>query len=287
MRLSRSRLSALLASLALALPMAGVATVATSPAEAAGAQRLKVATYNVRAGVSTSTFRRVVDDLLPYAGVIGLQEVNSHEKEAVLGGLRSRGWGYFRASRGSGEQNPVLWRTSRFSKISARSVKTAGARAGVGAHYATVVRLRVRATGQKIAIVNVHLPPGAIKGGLPSRSNPGRFDRYADELVATRRVAQAERRVGSTRRRVFVTGDLNSAWVADRKHLHRRLPIRIFRGADMPSMWATERPSGGRGTHESSLIDQVYSQKKALDSRVLFGIRGSDHFPALATYAAR
>ena len=57
--------------------------------------------------------------------------------------------------------------------------------------------------------------------------------------------------------------------------------------ADGPADGPVERPAGGRGTHESSLIDQVISRQKALDSRVLFGVKGSDHFPAVATYPGR
>jgi hypothetical protein len=248
---------------------------------------VKVGTYNIRAGVSTGTFSRVVHDLLPHAGLIGLQEVNSHDKEAVLAHLRGNGWRYFRADQHRGEQNPVLWRASQFTKLSAHSVRTSGAGGGIGPHFASVVRLKVRATGERVTMVNVHLPPGAIKGGLPNGQRSALFARYAHELAASVRVARREAGVGTGHPRVFLTGDLNAAWIADHKHQHRRLPIRVSRAAGMRSMWATERPAGTRGTHESSLIDQVIARQRALDAQVLFGITGSDHFPAVATYAAR
>jgi hypothetical protein len=286
-RRTPSRLSALLASLALTASATTLVAGTPTAADAATADKVRIGTYNIRAGVSTRTFSRVVHDLLPNAGLIGLQEVNSHDKEDVLAHLRGSGWRYFRADQGRGEQNPVLWRASRFTKLSARSVRTSGAGGGVGPHFASVVRLKVRATGERVTVVNVHLPPGAIKRGLPNRQRSALFARYADELAASVRLARSESRAGAGHPRVFLTGDLNAAWIADHQHQHPRLPIRVSRSVDMRSMWATERPAGTRGTHESSLIDQVIAHQPALDARVLFGIKGSDHFPAVATYPAR
>jgi endonuclease/exonuclease/phosphatase (EEP) superfamily protein YafD len=84
---------------------------------------------------------------------------------------------------------------------------------------------------------------------------------------------------------VFVMGDFNAGWVADEKHRHEHLPFRSFRAIDFRSMWATERPGNGKGTHEDALIDQVYAHDKAGSARVLFGLKGySDHLPAVARY---
>ncbi|HEX7738470.1 MAG TPA: hypothetical protein VF426_02350, partial [Marmoricola sp.] len=43
-------------------------------------------------------------------------------------------------------------------------------------------------------------------------------------------------------------------------------------------------PSGSRGTHAHSLIDQVFNTQRAYATKVYFGIKYSDHFPAVATY---
>ena len=49
-------------------------------------------------------------------------------------------------------------------------------------------------------------------------------------------------------------------------------------------MWATERPDG-IGTHNDALIDQVYTDKRALEASVERDVVGSDHFPAVADYS--
>jgi endonuclease/exonuclease/phosphatase (EEP) superfamily protein YafD len=262
----------------------------TSARAAGSTRRIRVATFNVRAGVSAATFKRALRELVPRADVIGLQEINSHDKEDVLGSLA--GWGYYRPARFFGEQNPVVWNRNRFRLVGARSVKTSPATyignespakgSTMGEHFVSVVRLRDLATGEAFSVVNVHLPPGAVRGGRPAPDKPRLFARFVSELAATVQVVDAE----DERGRVFTTGDFNAGWVEDRKHLHQRLPIRTFGRADLVSMWATERPRRRIGTHNDSLIDQVFSDGRALNAVVARDIKGSDHFPAVATYPA-
>lgn len=258
-----------------------------APAAARAGSPVELGTYNIRAGVSTGTFEAAVRAVRTRADLVGLQEVNSKAKEDVL--KRMSGWAYYRPARYRGEQNPVIWKTSQFTRISARSARTAPScyigneRRGpnrIKPHYATIVRLRHRATGERIVIVNAHLVPGAVKGGRPAKGKKRSFRCYARELRNLRAVAHSERRNGT----VFAMGDFNAGFVPDRKHRKRKLPFRRFRSVDMRSMWATERPNGDRGTRNDALIDQIWARERAANAWVEFGINYSDHRPGIARY---
>jgi endonuclease/exonuclease/phosphatase family metal-dependent hydrolase len=280
--------------MALTLSVAALGATATAPASAATAEPLKIGTYNIMAGVSTATFARVVNEVLPSGDVFGLQEVNGRDKEDALAALRSKGWSYYRGRGGDGAQNPVIWKSATFSLVSSRMVTTFAGTTHrgsegppLGAHAATVVTLNAVATGEDITIVNAHIPPGAIKNGRPNPAKPLTYDRYVRELDATLSLVKAESTAGGQARRVFATGDYNAAYKADLKYGNSRMPVQAFRGIGMQSMWATEVPLGTtRGTHESSLIDHVWTTQKATRAQVLFDVTGSDHFPAVATYSA-
>lgn len=295
---SRATLSApILAAMLTATLTAGVgaASSAAEPSPASDtteAAPVRVGTYNIRAGVDTDTFERVVTELMPHADVIGLQEINSKDKAAVLAGLSAQGWDYYRPHRFDGEQNPVMWNTDRFSLLSAESIKTAEETylgdelpvkgSTMDAHFVSVVRLRDLSTDEAITIINIHLPPGAIKAGRPVPGRPTLYNRYVTELAATAKIAASEGEAV----RVFTLGDYNVGWVADARWRLKRLPIRRFNRKDMVSMWATELPDGKVGTHNDALIDQIYSQQEATSATVLNTIVGSDHYPAVATYPA-
>ena len=272
-----------------AAPAPATPVTATNLAAAKTTVGVRIGTYNILCAVDTATFRSAVEALVPLVDVAGLQEVNSHEKEAVLDSLSGSGWAYWRSKVDHAEQNPVIWNTARFRLLSARQVKLndpgyiGNERPGVStinSMYASVVRLRDLATGQDVSIVNSHLVSGAVKGG---RKTPGRtrlFRIYREQVSSLARVTKNERAWGRT----FVMGDFNVGWVADKRERLRRLPFMTFRRQSMPSMWATQRPSAEKGTHNNALIDQVYSTTKASSSQVVFDLPYSDHRPAIATY---
>ncbi|MGZ4699526.1 MAG: endonuclease/exonuclease/phosphatase family protein [Oryzihumus sp.] len=265
----------------LAAPSTAGAAITTEPGS------MTVGTYNIRAGVSTDTFRHAVEALTTRVQVAGLQEVNSHAKEDVLASLP--GWSYYRSPRGLGEQTPVIWNSSVFTFLSARAARISGEGyigdelpTGDGyldPNYVTVVHLRHIATGQAISVVNLHTAHGAVYGGLPVPSRPRLFKRYAHEIVRIGEIASTEKAWGPT----YVLGDFNVGWVQDNKHRHAKLPFRVMRAIGMRSMWATERPASG-GTHSTSLIDQVYSTTRATHARVEFDMSDSDHHPGTADY---
>ncbi|CUR56622.1 exported hypothetical protein [metagenome] len=279
---------------AVSLSLTGVAPAPATPvsstnSQAASTLPVRIGTYNILCTVGTATFRSAVEGLVPRVDVAGLQEVNSHEKEAVLASLSSSGWAYWRSEVDHAEQNPVIWNTNRFRLLGARVVKLnepgwiGNERPGpntIHTMYASVVHLRDLATDQDVSIVNTHLVAGAVKAG---RMTPGRkrlFNIYREQVRSLADLTRTERAWGNT----FVMGDLNVGWVADERERLRRLPFMTFRRQSMPSMWRTQIPSANRGTHENALIDQIYYKNKAASTSVEFDLKYSDHRPAIATY---
>jgi hypothetical protein len=311
-----AKLSAVVASLALAAAFAAApARSSDSTARLLGgdscnhsaphvsrtqASSVRIGTFNIRAGVSTATFAAGVRALLPNVDIAGLQEINSKQKAKKLAAIKRSGpWDFWRQYRtnigrhphqGGAEQNPVLWRSDRFVCTYAGPMLASGLMSLRGErpkwdddkrHWFTVIHLVDRVTGQRLSIVNVHMIHGAVKGGVPVPHEPRHWDVYVTQMTHLITKVEKQRGYGT----VFVMGDFNAGWVADKKKRHAHLPFRSFRSIGFKSMWAAERPRNGKGTHEDALIDQVYARRTAGSARVLFGLGGySDHRPAVARY---
>lgn len=266
-------------------------TVAQAPATADGTTTVvRVATYNVEVRRSLGDFLAGVVPLLARSDIVGLQEMDSREKEAALTGLADQGWAHF--TMRPAFQETVLWRSDRFTFVSGRTVKMSDATWIAGelpgqtsnqkARYFTVVRLIDNVTGRHVSVINAHLIQGATRGGRPWPGRPRVFGIWKKNLVNVAGTASTERAWGQ----VFVTGDFNSGWVADHNHLRKRFPIRTFKRIGMRSMWAADRPNNGLGTHNDALIDQVFTSLRPISCRVAFDLAGySDHRPAVAAYA--
>lgn len=284
---------------AAAMTGACFAAVAATPvavnaptASAAGRTQLRVGSYNIRAGVGTNTFSSAVHGLISQVDVAGLQEVNHHAKEDVLRRMRSQGFSYWRASKDHGEQSPIVWRTSRFRLVSHKSVRIAkryhvgheikGRGPRTNRMYAVVVHLKDKATGGNVSVINVHLLPGACINGGPMRGRPRTFKAFRATVIHLGRLAKAQKAFG----RVYVLGDFNIGYKADRRVGRTHMPVKTFRRLGMTSMWATQVPSGKRGSHAGSpsLIDQVFAGRKASNTAVRFDMRQSDHYPVIARY---
>ena len=275
-----------------ALAALSAAVVAAPVSNAAQPTSMRVGSYNIRAGVSTATFQDAVQAVAGISDVAGLQEVNSRAKESVLGQLS--GWDYYRPYRApgvtvAGEQSPVIWRSSRFTKVGARAVVIApradveNSAGYVNKSFATVVHLRDRSTGANLSVINVHLVPGAVINGRATPHKPKLFAVYKTSVANLRALAGSERSFGA----VYVMGDFNVGWVADKRVHLAGLPFAQFWSKlSMRSMWATERPAGGTGSHvgSPSLIDQVYAAHKAASAKVDYSTTYSDHYPVVATY---
>jgi endonuclease/exonuclease/phosphatase family metal-dependent hydrolase len=259
-------------------------------APASASSSMRVGSYNIRAGVSVGTFENAAHSIMQVSDVAGLQEVNSHAKEDVLRSLSDNGWDYYRPAQGTGEQNPVIWSSARFTELSARSSRLAPSHYVGGetaAHrtpavYAAVVRLRDELNGNALTVINVHLVPGAVINGRPTPHKPRLFRAYRESVINLGRLVSAETSNAPT----YVTGDYNVGWVADKRVHLTNLPYATFARQHKHSMWATQRPSGNRGSHVGSpaLIDQVYAAQMATSARVFYSTTYSDHYPVVATY---
>lgn len=285
------RLLATLATAFAVLCAVGVSPTPTSAAEGDYVPPipLQIGTYNIQANRTPAVFGQAVAAMLPRVDVLGLQEVNSKDKETVIKSFEARGWDYFRSR--PGEQSPIMWNTQRFRFLSARMAKLADAtwvgdeRPGfdpmVKEQWATVVRLEDRLTAQKLSFVNTHLVAGAVKGGVRIPGRPRTFELYRTVVAELARIARIE--AAWAEGRTYVMGDYNIGWVADYNQRRPRLPFATFKRQGMKSMWHTTRPAN-RGTRLTALLDQVYSSTMAADSTVEFDIEFSDHWPAIATY---
>ncbi|MGZ8745235.1 MAG: hypothetical protein ACXWXO_20150 [Nocardioides sp.] len=290
----RPPLLALLLALVLALglapwvPTAAAPPGATSIAAQADDQRLLVGSYNIRADRNLRTFRKAVNAIQRQVEVVGIQEVGGPAARRKSRSLaREKSWGYYRPPKLG--QNPVIWRRSTFERVHARGHLLAkGRRIGNEnpgtdrrrkTAYATVVRLRHRATNQRISVINVHLVAGAVKAAKKWPGRPRLYEMYVEEVRHLGEVARAEQDWG----RGLVTGDFNVGFAADLERHHRRLPYATFKRIGMVSMWAGRTDQEG-GTRQYGLVDQVWSTNRAVAGRVARGIRYSDHFPAIAAY---
>jgi hypothetical protein len=266
---------------------AGQATAPAGAAAASDPTRLRIGSYNIRAGVDLADFKRGIDALKPEVDVAGLQEIGSNDRNKYL--RSDHDWGYYRPVQL--QQNPVIWDRSLFDFLGARGYKIAEKRDLHGEHtgdeakgdsYATVVRLRHRPSGQRISFVNVHLVRGAVKGGRPAKGKPHLFELYVDQVAGLIRAVKEERDHAD---RVYALGDFNVGYKADAKWRNKKLPFRKFKAIGYRSMWKQSpylRKSFG--THNDALIDQVWNPADSVDETILRRITVSDHRPAVATY---
>src|SRR4051794_35920531 len=180
------------------------------------AQSVRVGTFNIRAGVSVGTFAAGVKALLPSVDIAGLQEINSKEKAQKLAEIkRSGSWDFWRQYRhnipshphqGGTEQNPVLWRSDRFVCTYAGPMLASGLISLRGEtpkwdddrrHWFTVVHLVDLVTGQRLSIVNIHMIPGAITGGVPLRGERRHWKIYVTEMTNLIQKVEKQRGYGT------------------------------------------------------------------------------------------
>lgn len=283
----RSAVAGAALSLSAGLLAALPATAAAAPGAVAVDQPLRIATYNIRAGVSQAEFEQAVTAVKPQADVLGLQEIGATDRGTYLASDST--WGYYRPP--ALQQNPILWNRALFDFAGARGYVIAEKRDLGGEHsgdeakgdsWATVVRLVHRTTGQRLSFVNVHLVRGAVKGGLPAPGKPKLFKLYTDQVSGTVAAIKAERAVSDE---VFVLGDFNVGWEADFKRKHKQLPFKRYKAIELRSMWqGSPLLPKSYGTHNDALIDQVWSTRDSSSEAILRGIKASDHWPAVATY---
>lgn len=299
-RLTRSTGAALAGLLVTAL------LTATGPAALSAPSRLQaragepvpftIGTYNIQASRDLDDFKKAVKAFKPKVDVAGLQEIAGHVRNNWL--MSDRSWRIFRGETVG--QVSVIWNPDVFDFVSGREVKLADGAKVDGNHgkpvwkdadHAPLVRLRHVETGRVISVMSVHLLHGAINRGRPDKSKPRSVKYYVEQVDSLRAIVAAEMPEVDE---VFVTGDFNIGFEADRHEKYRAFPYHRFTKLGLTNMWEdTElKPHGthidthcGRGQKQcGAYLDQIWTGSDSLRSKVLTKIRRSDHYPATAVY---
>jgi endonuclease/exonuclease/phosphatase family metal-dependent hydrolase len=232
---------------------------------------LRVGTFNVDRDRGFATWRRTIVRFRQHVDVAGLQEVNTAEKRRFL--AAGDRWGYYARTPGA-DDNPVIWDRRDFRRTGAGSVRIAGRLGSSAASYATLVRLVHRGSGQRYAVLNVHLTWG---------HRPGPSLRRSAQLAGLARAARREEAAG---RRVLVVGDFNVDYRHERRDRRAGYPTRSLRPVGLVSAWRSGRlrPGGGSSTLGAGYIDQVWAQARASDVRAIRTLSGGQHHPVVARY---
>jgi endonuclease/exonuclease/phosphatase family protein len=236
-------------------------TALPAPARADSPDRLRVGTFNIDRDRGFGAWRAAIVAFRRGVDVAGLQEVSGPAKRAFLSDGR---WGAY----GRGE-DPVVWDRRDFRATHGRRVRIAAS------SYATVVRLRHRASGTPYAVLNVHLVWGR---------SPGVHRLRVAQLRGLARAAAREQAAGS---RVLVVGDFNVDHAVDRRQRRPGLPVHRLGRLGLVSAWsARDRLPRHRGssTLGAGYIDQVWSATPALRVRAWQHVSGGQHHPVVAAY---
>ena len=283
------------------LSVLAAGAVVTSPVQArttSGIQ-VRVASYNAASFVDHDRAAGDVARLATEADIIGLQEMSSlQRRNAVKARLLDCSScpfeGYMPAQAVPGG-TPILYRWSRFRLEGSGTVQVSedtyvGA-VGAGpstlrAKYLNWVKLRERATGRTIYVVNNHAVP-SVQGrdGLPNQEMEERLELYRKHMQGLTALIRQFRADGSL---VVVTGDLNVNFRPDRRDRHPLFPYSRLGGVGVRASYV---PLGepALGTHGSGgrLIDYVAASNPkrlvARSQRILTGY-SSDHRPVVVTY---
>jgi len=253
--------------------------------------QLRIGSYNFMAGRPLRKFIRAMKRFKPYVDVAGLQEMGMTSRSKWL--LKDPSWGYYRPP--ALQQNPIIWRRSAFDFVSAKGMKIAdkrnlGTEHGAGSEskgntYATVVHLRDVASGQQISFMNVHLVHGAIKRTDPYPGRPRTYRLYLAQVKGLIAAIKTERANPANTGGVYVTGDFNISYRPDAHDKKKNLPYASMRRIDMHSLWAHSwELSHNRGSHGHALYDEVWHPDHPVANTILRQIKGSDHYPVVATY---
>ncbi|MFA6300634.1 MAG: hypothetical protein WC642_15805, partial [Nocardioides sp.] len=150
----------------------------------------------------------------------GMQEMSDAEdRESLIRLCKAQDWGWYMPNEG-GVAIPIVWNRDRFRLIDGHTVKVHGPQEGVTpSRYINSVRLREIATGKVFGYINTHVISGASRDA--QLSNMNRIPRLRKHL----KMLRAEI-LGLFRQteHVFVSGDLNVNYLADRRRQNAGLP---------------------------------------------------------------
>ncbi len=276
-----------------------LAPVASSPAAAvdsAAAGPLRIGSYNIEISQPLDQFRQAVDFIKSQTDVAGLQEAGAAPRRQYLDGDKS--WRIYHAA--DLPQDPVIWNPRVYELISAKEVKLSDAarvesnKGGTmpwKALWAPVVRLRQISTGYEFSVINVHLIRAAVNEGRPRKDAPLTYKVYVKQVKAVKAAVLNEQENGW---QVYVTGDFNIGYAADRQVQLHKAPYHKLTRRHLIANWQGKRLNN-YGTHidEScppskshcgAYIDQIWAPTPAASSTVFIHEIHSDHYPIMSTY---
>ncbi|WP_309649820.1 hypothetical protein [Nocardioides sp.] len=210
----------------------------------------------------------------------GMQEMSDAEdRESLIALCKAEDWGWYMPNDG-GVAIPIVWNRDRFRLIDGHTVKVHGPQNGVTpSRYINVVRLREIATGKVFGYINTHVISGASRDA--QLSNMQRIPRLRLHLKMLRQEIQA---LFNHTEHVFISGDLNVNYLADRRRQNPGLPT--DRLGDLVNF---DMPLTG-SFNPTSLLDYGMSVKRngglvKTDASIVKGFN-SDHWAIRFTYRA-
>jgi hypothetical protein len=273
---------------------------ASAPSSAAGtdatSRPLRIGSYNIEINRPLDQFKKAVDFIKSRADVAGLQESGGAPRRQYLDSDSS--WRIYHPP--GLPQDPVIWNPHVYDLVSAHQVKLSASARIEGKHgglmmykasFAPVVRLRQISTGYVFSLINVHLLRAAVNQGRKRPGSPRTYRVYVHQVRALKSAVRDERSRGLP---VYVTGDFNVGYAADRQIRNRNLPYHKLRSVNLVANWQG-KPLNNYGTHIDSecppgkahcgaYIDQIWAPKAAATAKVFIHQVHSDHYPIMSTY---
>jgi hypothetical protein len=272
------------------------ATAPSSAGTGATSRPLRIGSYNIEINRPLDQFKKAVDFIKSRADVAGLQESGGAPRRQYLDGDSS--WRIYHPP--GLPQDPVIWNPHVYDLVSAHQVKLSARARIEGKHgglmmykasFAPVVRLRQISTGYVFSLINVHLLRAAVNQGRKRPGSPRTYRVYVHQVRALKSAVRDERSRGLP---VYVTGDFNVGYAADRQIRNRNLPFHKLRSVNLVANWQG-KPLNNYGTHIDSecppgkthcgaYIDQIWAPKAAATAKVFIHQVHSDHYPIMSTY---
>ena len=272
-------------------------------ATAVSAQEISISSYNVRHTLSADRAVADIKELAARSDIVTLQEMSSgvrrREVRASLFDCSMCPFEGYLPTPAVPGATPILYRWDRFRVEGSGTVQvtedTYVGPAGSGpatlrAKYLNWVKLRERATGQSLYVINNHTVPTVQgKGGGPNRRFPERLALYRQHMTGLTALITGFKQDGSL---VFVTGDFNVNYRRDVIGQWRMFPYaRLGAVGVRASYQALGQPA--RGTHVlrsgrgDRLIDYVWYLEDRdvtpVSQRILRGY-DSDHRPVVVSF---
>ncbi len=266
-------------------------------------QEIRISTYNVQHDLDASEAIRDVQELATRSDIVALQEMSSGTRrsgvrESLLDCTMCPFEGYMPSDAVPGG-TPILYRWDRFrfegSGTTQVSEATFVGAAGAGpatlrAKYINWVKLRERATGQSLYVLNNHAVPTVQgHGGGPNRRFPARLALYRQHMTGLATLVTELRADGSL---VFITGDFNVNYRRDAVVQSAMFPYsRLAKVGVQASYQALGEPALGTHVlssgHSLRLIDYVWFAQDThvtpVSQQVLTGYH-SDHRPVVVSF---